>query len=355
MPFISRFLDRYNHIMTTYKILEQDSIDKTAWDDYVDSHEYGAVFHSSFLYKVFTKTNDFKPFALFAVDMDNQIRAMLQGFIQIVKPGFLASLSTRSVLLKSPIYSDLGALKVLLKGLLKYVQEKAIYTEIRNHWIDTDSRQIYTELGFHYLGHLNYTVNCSDSDKAWLALSESKRRQLKKALGSGVEILDTLSLEQFTQFYDILRELYAKKVRKPLPSYDFFRALYDSSQSNPDRVKFFLVGFCEKIIGGICCPVSGKKAIHEFYVAGLDAEYKELYPSSLATWAAIDYAAKNGIAVFDFMGAGKPDENYGVREFKSRFGGTLLETGRYRYVNSPGRMRIAETGFKLLRKIKAGL
>jgi lipid II:glycine glycyltransferase (peptidoglycan interpeptide bridge formation enzyme) len=154
------------------------------------------------------------------------------------------------------------------------------------------------------------------------------------------------------EFYVILRNLYSKKVRKPLPSRAFFHSLHQLSQINPEWMKYLFVSYQNRIIGGICCPVSGNKAIHELYVAGLDEQCKELYPSSLATWAAIDYAVKNEIRTFDFMGAGNPDEDYGVREFKSRFGGVLNNAPRYLCVHSPLRMAVAEAGFKLLQRRK---
>jgi hypothetical protein len=49
----------------------------------------------------------------------------------------------------------------------------------------------------------------------------------------------------------------------------------------------------------------------------------------------IDYATQNGLFRFDMMGAGKPEEGYGVRDFKSKFGGELVEQGRFLCVNNP--------------------
>lgn len=43
-------------------------------------------------------------------------------------------------------------------------------------------------------------------------------------------------------------------------------------------------------------------------------------------------AKELGCTTFDFMGAGKPNKPYGVREFKKRFGGELVEYGRYRLI-----------------------
>ena len=35
------------------------------------------------------------------------------------------------------------------------------------------------------------------------------------------------------------------------------------------------------------------------------------------------------------MGAGKPNQAYGVRDFKSKFGGDLVEHGRFLFVSKP--------------------
>ena len=51
------------------------------------------------------------------------------------------------------------------------------------------------------------------------------------------------------------------------------------------------------------------------------------------------------------MGAGKPDDHYGVRDFKQEFGGKLVEHGRYKYINKPLLYKIGEIGVKLLRKM----
>jgi len=91
--------------------------------------------------------------------------------------------------------------------------------------------------------------------------------------------------------------------------------------------------------------------LYEWFVCGDESVMKDIYPSVVATWAGIEYAAKNNIPRFDFMGAGKPDKNYGVREFKSKFGGELVEDGRFLYICntllfSIGRI-IIENRFKL--------
>jgi lipid II:glycine glycyltransferase (peptidoglycan interpeptide bridge formation enzyme) len=82
----------------------------------------------------------------------------------------------------------------------------------------------------------------------------------------------------------------------------------------------------------------------------MDRELEEIYPSVLATWAPIEYAANNGLKYFDFMGAGKPHQDYGVREFKSKFGGDLVNYGRYLRVNQKLYYQIGKIGLEILKR-----
>ncbi len=61
------------------------------------------------------------------------------------------------------------------------------------------------------------------------------------------------------------------------------------------------------------------------------------------------YAARNGYKHFDMMGAGKPNEDYGVREFKEKFGGELVENGRFLYILQP---HLYKLGKKVIQIIK---
>jgi len=144
-----------------------------------------------------------------------------------------------------------------------------------------------------------------------------------------------------------LLELYKSKVKKPIPSFDFFQKFFENSYLG----KYLLIEYQGKIIGGIMTPVY-KDTIYEWYVCGLDNEFKDQSPSVMATWAAIEYGINNGLKCFDFMGAGKPNEDYGVREFKSKFGGKEVRYGRYVRINNKLMYNIGELGLKLLGAVK---
>jgi lipid II:glycine glycyltransferase (peptidoglycan interpeptide bridge formation enzyme) len=200
-------------------------------------------------------------------------------------------------------------------------------------------------------------------------MSASRRRQIKNGLKSGAEIIEPENLKQLKAFYHILYALYRYKVNKPLPDWSFFSQFYKQTlkhwntetldhkntetQKHNNSVGIIrLIQYKDKIIGGILAPIWQNKVIYEWYVCGLDHEYKAQYPSVLATWAAIDYAIENKIETFDFMGVGTPEKDYGVRDFKARFGGDMVNYGRFTRVNNKTLYGIAELGYNVLALFK---
>ena len=97
----------------------------------------------------------------------------------------------------------------------------------------------------------------------------------------------------------------------------------------------------------MCLP---GKAVYEWFVCGADDLYEHIFPSSYATYLGIRYAAENGFPLFDMMGAGKPDEAYGVRDFKARFGGEQVEHGRFLCICHPLLYALGKLGVQLLKR-----
>ena len=128
--------------------------------------------------------------------------------------------------------------------------------------------------------------------------------------------------------------------------------------------KFMLVKHDNKVIGGSFCvefkkipitnhqlPISACGAVYEWFECGANAENKEQYPSVTATYMGMEYAAEHGFARYDMMGAGVPGVPYGVRDFKSEFGGTMVEHGRFLNVCKPWLYRIGKLAIKVLKGI----
>ncbi len=282
-----------------------------------------------------------------AVEREDKIRASVIVMIQKEK-GLKAKLSTRGIIYGGPIIDTTANdedVFMLLDTLNKSLKNKVIYIETRN--LNSYERYIdsFKRAGFDYVKHLNFHLDSTEEQAMKKRMSSSKLRQIKKSIKSGATIIEATEVSQIKSYYAILKNLYATRIKKPLPSIDFFISLFHQK-----NVKFFLIIYDDEVIGGIVCPILPQKVIYEWFVCGKDGVYKNIYPSILATWAAMDYAIKNEIPRFDFMGAGKPDEDYGVREFKSKFGGELVQHGRFLHVAQPLLYTVGKTAVKILKK-----
>jgi dTDP-D-glucose 4,6-dehydratase len=72
--------------------------------------------------------------------------------------------------------------------------------------------------------------------------------------------------------------------------------------------------------------------------------------NELLKWHILHWGAENGYRVYDFGGAGKPDEPYGVRDFKAKFGGELVNFGRNICIHAPTRLKLSQAGYRLFRQ-----
>ena len=153
------------------------------------------------------------------------------------------------------------------------------------------------------------------------------------------------TIEQVREYYQILHTLYTTKVKTPLFSWHFFEQLYHT-----EHARFILTEYQGRIIGGTVCVELPNRTLYEWFACGEDGVYNHIYPSCYATYLGIQYAAESGSQIFDMMGAGKPDEAYGVRDFKAKFGGELVEHGRFLCIRKPLLYWIGKMGVKLLKK-----
>ena len=161
---------------------------------------------------------------------------------------------------------------MLLNEINQVYKGKAIYTETRNFNDYGSYKKVFGEYGWIYKSYLNFRLDCRTKKIAWNQLDKNRKRQISKAFKIGVKIKEADS-EEVTKFYAILSDLYINKIKKPLFELEFFKAFFQLNLG-----KFFLVIYNNIIIGGIMCPVLEGKSLYEFYVCGLDQEFKEACP-----------------------------------------------------------------------------
>ena len=323
-----------------------DRIEAAAWHA-LEASETANWFQTREAYAFFAAVpEEMQPFC-FAAEEAGRLVGVVQGYLTQASNRLKQWFTRRANIVGGPMLSDTisdAALEQLLLTARRQLSSQAIYIETRNFNDYSRWRPVFERCGFAYQPHLNFHVDTSSADFL-LKMNSSRRRQIRKGLEHGAVLEEAQSEEEVRMFYLILKDLYAKKVKTPLFSEEFFLTFYRRKCG-----RFLLVKKGEKVIGGIMCPIFGSQTIYEWFVCGLDEHFHEQYPSVLATYSAMSFANQNGISRFDFMGAGTPDTAYGVRDFKARFGGTLVEQGRYLCLCKPLLFAIGKLGVRLIKK-----
>jgi len=324
-------------------ISDRSEINFDNLEQFVYHHPHGNFFQSTKAYEFFQSVENYEPVLLVAKKGNEMVGSLLAALMK--EKGIKGYFSRRCIVWGGPLVKEDNPhiAHGLLDKLNQIVSSKTIYTEFRNLYDICWAQASFLENGFQFNDHLNYLVKVDSLENAKRKLSKSKLRQINQSLKLGASIIEPRNLEDVRNFYHILVKLYKEKVKKSLPVFNFFEKFYTGVSLG----KYFLIEQNNRIVGGILCPIY-KDTIYEWFVCGKDGDIKNVYPSVLATWAPIEYAARNGLTYFDFMGAGKPDADYGVREFKSKFGGELVNYGRFLRINKPVLYFIGKVGVKVL-------
>ena len=346
------------------KIQTYNEIDKQQWQLLIEQSPTATWFQTPEAYQFYSSVpEEMTPFAIGVID--NKLTGVIVGYITNANNPIKQFLTRRAIIIGGPLLADdisdeaLTALLMAIRQLGDKAKGKKnskaeplastpytlhstpIYIETRNFHDYSKWKSVFQANGFTYQPHLNIQVACTAAH----TMSDQRQRQVKKALKNGALIVEAQSEHEIRNWYQILQKLYRQKVRTPLWSEAFFLRFYRNGVG-----KYLLVKYDGKVIGGMMSPIFAGKSIYEWYVCGLDEAYRDQYPSVIATYAAIEYAKQNELPVFDFMGAGIPDQPYGVRDFKMEFGGELVEHGRFLCIRKPLLYWIGKMGVKWLKR-----
>jgi serine/alanine adding enzyme len=303
--------------------------------------------------EVYKRTKNYEPISLAVVDeKTDEILAVLLAVVIREMSGFLGSFSARSIIQGGPLFVEeergFNAIKTLMEHYDNIARKKALYTEIRNMWDTSQISSILRDKDYRDEDHFNFLIDLTKSkEELWNNLKRDKKRGVTKARKAGIEIYENMNKNQISVFYDILKKTY-RDVKTPLADISLFESVFDILYQEK-KAKFIFAKSGDKVIaGGV--RLNYKKVIYAWYACALNA-YLSIHPNELLVWHILEDGANKGYDTFDFLGAGKPNEEYGVREFKKQFGGQLVNFGRYKKIYSPFKMKIAEKGFKIYKKL----
>lgn len=285
-----------------------------------------------------------------SVERGGTVKGRIIGYVQKDGGSIKQYLSRRAIINGGPMLAEditESELSELLNRCRSALKGKAIYVESRNYDDYSQHRTCFEKSGWAYEPHYDFHVDTSSLEVVEANLGKSRKRDIRTSLRDGATIGEATSIDEVRALYSILENLYATKVKTPLFPLEFFEKLYAEPWG-----KVFVVRYEGRVVGGTVC-VCGNDTVFEWFACGEDGISKSVFPSTLATYAGINYAAENGYKCFDMMGAGAPgDGGYGVRDFKAKFGGELVELGRFKCVLNPFLYRVGTWGVRIMKKLK---
>ena len=318
------------------------------WRRFVEEHPAGNIFHTPEMFQVFSCTRGYRP-ELWAAVEDGRVLALLLPVRITLMNGLLRHFTTRSVaygsVICAPDAKGREALGLLLRTYTHEVDGTSLFTELRNLSHLKEVQPILREHGFRYEDYLNYLVDLKrPSGVIFQSIPRGRRYSIRRGLRRGdVVIVEAKHREQVVACYNLVRQsLLAAKI--PVPDRSLFEATFDLLYAK-GLVRFTLAHVAQTPIAA-SVELLYKDVIYSWY-NGIDRAYKYYRPNELLMWHTIQWGAENGYSVFDFGGAGKPDEEYGVRNFKSNLGGQLVCFGRNIYVHAPFSLRLSKLGYRI--------
>jgi lipid II:glycine glycyltransferase (peptidoglycan interpeptide bridge formation enzyme) len=328
-----------------------DTLDEQAWREFVDQHPQGNVFQTPEMFHVFSRAKGYRPILRAAIE-NNQVLALLLPVQVTLQNGPFRRLTTRSIVYGStlclPDMVGKEALVALLRNYTQLARRQSLFTELR-HLSDQGAYQpVFTQCGFEYQEHLNYLINLnSPTEEIFNRIGARTRKHIRRELRKGnIVVEDAQHSSQIKILYELIKKSYLD-AHIPLADFSLFKAAFDVLHPQ-NMVKFWLVRSGDKYIAS-SVELIYKDVVYGWY-GGVDRTYSSYTPNELLMWHILKWGAENGYRMYDFGGAGIPGEQYGVRDFKSKFGGQLVCHGRNLYVHSPGLLRMSSLAYNILRR-----
>jgi hypothetical protein len=294
------------------KVLTTHTIDPEIWDQFVESHPLGTIFHHSLWQGVISKTYGYQP--LYHVILDKSVK--LQAAIS---SAFIKSWITGNRIISytfsdvcDPLVKNSAELAVLLEALQRSRCElKARFVELR-------FTKNYCHSGNNPIQPKYYTYQLDldrEPEELFRFFHQSCiQRAIKKANRQQLEVITGEKLQNLEEFY----RLHIKTRKKHgvlIQPFNFFKNLWDALTPR-NMLSLLLVRHKGKFVAGIILLWMNKTAHYKFGAS--DSKFLHFRVNQWLMWEAIKQAKKKGCKRFDF-GRASVDNN-GLSKYKSRWG-----------------------------------
>ena len=261
--------------------------------------------------------------------------------------GLASLLATRAICNAGPLvaHNHGEILRDILADMIASCGSSGTYLEL---WNNSDQQQrapTLATLGFVHSPHLNYHISLDASEEIlWNQIQKRKRRYIRSNEAS-IAIKMVESTSELDRFYAQLEDTYSR-VRVPLIDKSVFKQVWQAGLG-----KFLLAEYEGQTVGSRVALPFGN-SIYDWY-AGSSRAHDKLHVNESLVWWILKWGHQSNYRVFDFGGAGKPDKPYGPRDFKSHFGGQLVNYGRDKRVLSVAKNVILEFAMAVREKTVA--
>jgi serine/alanine adding enzyme len=333
-------------IVTDHKLL-----DKNQWANFVANHPNGNIFHTPEIVKLYEATTKQKPVVVACLDKTNRIIGLLVAVIQKEYKSYIGNFTSRAIVWGGPlvIKDELIVVSLILASFTELCKREVVYSQFRNLWDCKFYNHLFTKNGYVFKEHLDIFNNITLSeDDLWKKINSNGRNKINKAIRQGTKVKLINEKTLLREVYAILNEVY-NKAKLPVPDLNYFENAWDILV--PLNCLKFFGAFNNGRLIGVRLELLFNKTVYDWYAGSLASE-TDKNPNDILPWEIIKWGATTGYETFDFGGAGKPGVPYGVRDFKMKFGGELVNYGRYEKVHKPTIMMLAKLGFNAWRLFK---
>ena len=304
------------------------------WRELLAEAAYPSVYQTPEMHSVYRASPTYKP--IMAVQMDNSggVEGLLSGATIRLGTEFPFRLVAYSTARGGPLLrrsiSDRVAVSIMNEYAKAAKSSGAIYTRMYRSpgqtpiTIPIEENRLQFENAFDFVNDLNLTL-----DELFSKLDKGRRKHIRALEKTGVAV----KVANDTAGFQALKRLYATVASEaglvPYPA-QFLEAAF----KNLVQEGMASIFICE--VNG--SPLAARWMLHYGeraidWIAGASLEATRTHANEFLVWEMIRWCKEKGMKAFDFGGAGTGSNLPGIAEFKRRFGGELVNPGRYLVVH----------------------
>ena len=276
------------------------------WDEFVDAHPKGSVFHTSEIIRVYEHTKGHRPLA--SPPSPTRVRFSRSLLRRACKRFPTRSDRFHHARSGTPSRSAWMMTSASAPGKTRYrarshhAAQRAVHgNPPAVRWTGTDRAE---QCGYQYLDYLNFIIDLSgDHDAVWKRMRRDARRSVQKSEKAGCEAYDLDAVSNVEQLYQFLQLSY-NHAGVPMADISLFHS----------AVKY--------LRGRVKLRVTAVRHNDEVLTMGATLTYKDLSfdwycgtvrrpqfsPVDLLKWHEFCRSQDDGCTKFDMGGAGKPDD-----------------------------------------------